>query len=726
MATAAETQSIIQLVVGMVNAAPGADILAELEDIIDSGLTIEELAVAISENPAYSGDTGLFPDFLPNAIFADNFLTQLIGSEVTEEVLTAAVDEMTASLNAGDSRGVAMNAAIDALAASTDPDLADAAAALANKTAVATYYSVDVAESSAELDDLIAVVSGVDSSATAVDDGTDAVDGAVAAGQGLAGLLSLLDAANADKKAFLVTADGDGKATTSKDEAEIGTDVTDAYAGIAGANAPLAGYAVASAGLKAALIADEVALRAKALSDANKALAAAQSNTTASPGGTDQVPGLEAAVLADNAADLNVLITGGAAILADGERTGAETGYDNIPGNAALTGTADVNGAYAGVITYSAITKTLSLATLITETTNPGVTALLAATQANQAAIGAAAGATTAATLSQRVEENLDQDTAGAAALVVATGKMTVINPGVTGKATVAELDAETAGLASIVTALDAAVLANADPETTHVAAIGALNTAIGLLADGNAVAIAVLTATAADAGYITAADKTAIDLTAAVTADAQTALAANNATFRSADWSTAVTGTLAVYEALDNVTARADAYNTAAGDITTTTAAVAAFDKLLVAEADALGIAAGLKAVNTGVTAANAAFAPAGHEVPEPVDVAIESATTKDDVFLAGTIDSSILSFGGDDVLFVGADAVLNADTKAGANGDDAVTEVWITGTTSAVITIETSVFGSSAATPEVVTITLTGVAAADVSYADGFVSIV
>ena len=58
--------------------------------------------------------------------------------------------------------------------------------------------------------------------------------------------------------------------------------------------------------------------------------------------------------------------------------------------------------------------------------------------------------------------------------------------------------------------------------------------------------------------------------------------------------------------------------------------------------------------------------------------------------------------------------------------NGDNDVLEYWITGTTSAVITVETSVFGSEAVVPETFSITLTGVAAADlVVSADGFVTV-
>jgi hypothetical protein len=118
-------------------------------------------------------------------------------------------------------------------------------------------------------------------------------------------------------------------------------------------------------------------------------------------------------------------------------------------------------------------------------------------------------------------------------------------------------------------------------------------------------------------------------------------------------------------------------------------------------------------------------AFGDAGFGVPVTLG-AIASGTSADDVFLANGANSQILGFAGDDQLFLGdVDLVLNADTTAGDEGDNAVLEYWITGTTNAKITVETSVFGSESTGDETFTITLTGVAAADVVVIDGILTI-
>ena len=267
MATAAETQSIIQLVVGMVDAAPGADILAELEELIDLGMTIEEVAIAITANPAWSGDEGLFPDYLPNAIFAANFLTQLMGSEVTADYLEESIAGMTATLNAAGEapagRGAAINAAIDALAAtdSADPDLGDAATALANKTEVATYYSVEKMQSSDDLDDLMGVVSSVTSSETAVEDGEGAVDDAIAAETPLLSNLADLADAQAAVDAFLLAA-AQTTATEGVDAPTTAAALTVTYANALGVtDGEVTGaYAAATPTVQAALLAAQQAV----------------------------------------------------------------------------------------------------------------------------------------------------------------------------------------------------------------------------------------------------------------------------------------------------------------------------------------------------------------------------------------------------------------------------------------------------------------------------------
>ena len=182
MAITVETRTkIVELTVGMVGAAPGAAILSELAEVVDAGLSLNDLAIAIANNPAFKV---LYPSFLTNTEFATNYLTALMGSEVDSTTLSSSVDVMVADLNAGMHRGAAMYKAISTLSATaeTDANLGAAAAALNNKTEVAVHYSVTTQQSSNSLDDLKAVVNGVTSSDATVTSKKAEIDGTAAAG----------------------------------------------------------------------------------------------------------------------------------------------------------------------------------------------------------------------------------------------------------------------------------------------------------------------------------------------------------------------------------------------------------------------------------------------------------------------------------------------------------------------------------------------------------------
>lgn len=182
MAITVETRTdIIELVVGMVGAAPGAAILSELADIVDGGLSLNDLAIALANNPAFKV---LYPSFLTSEEFATNFLTQLMGAEVDATTLSTSVDAMVADLNSGTHRGAAMYTAITTLSATaeTDANFGSAAAALNNKTEVAIHYSVTTQQSADTLDELQAIVTDVTSSEATVTSAKASIDGTDAAG----------------------------------------------------------------------------------------------------------------------------------------------------------------------------------------------------------------------------------------------------------------------------------------------------------------------------------------------------------------------------------------------------------------------------------------------------------------------------------------------------------------------------------------------------------------
>ena len=746
MATAAEQQSIIQLVVGMVNAAPGADILAELEELIDLGMTIEEVAIAITANPAWSGDTGLFPDYLPNAVFAEAFLTQLIGSEVTEDYLEEAVAEMTASLNAGDSRGAAINDAIDALAAtdSADDDLGDAATALANKTEVATYYSVELMQSSDDLDDLMAVVMDVTSDEDAVADGEAAVDDVIAGAQPVVTLINNLGDANDAVTAFLVTADGDDKTTTTATAEDVANGIDDANEDIGdavdafGNVVTKAAYEAASEGLQAAYRADQITANAATSKGLATTLAAAAKATAA-------VKGLDAAIAAHSAATdandaaIDEALLSAANLVAEMAAFGVASG-DTVTND---LGGAGVQFTSNGVVVIGLTTAGtfIEIKDGVDETTNPGITALYGAAVANFLSIYVSAPAAEAA-LEAATDflQNLDLDAQRTIDLAAVDTAMQFVDAALATKPTNAEIAAEQASLDAGVAALSAAISAltvGADDTATQakVAALILAAQEAGFLDDtagvGTVMGDAIQAAFDNEDPDTADGDTTDDYDTSAVLVAAKTAALAALAT--------AGTGNNAeVFEAL-NDTYEATGSATAADATTPLTlaygvAALASGGQALLEAAFAADIAAlgaagdlidALEVLTDLVDDATDAFGDAGFEEPITLSGALAVGTSDDDVFVSNDTDSQIIAFAGDDILYLGEDLVINADTTAGDEGDNSVLEVWITGTSSATLTVETSEFGSDAADPETYTIVLTGVAAADVSIVDGLVTI-
>ncbi|WP_394373019.1 DUF4214 domain-containing protein [Pseudomonas oryzihabitans] len=123
--------------------------------------------------------------------------------------------------------------------------------------------------------------------------------------------------------------------------------------------------------------------------------------------------------------------------------------------------------------------------------------------------------------------------------------------------------------------------------------------------------------------------------------------------------------------------------------------------------------------ALGTDVTVTNVTSATSGSVVGN---------TDKADIFVFN-VDSAAKTGGFNisldnsiDKLFIGKDYVQGADITKGNNSALEFFVKDVNG--NAVVSVETSAFGSSAATPEVIQITLTGHSAADVSFASGFIT--
>lgn len=167
MAITNETRmDIIELTVGMFNAAPGATVLAELTVPVEAGASIWDLAVSLAENPVFKG---IYPNFLSESEFATKFLSNLLGGEpgeVSQANFDLAHDAVVALLNSGESRGSVAYQAITAVSAIAEDDanFGAAAARLNNQTEVAAHYSVTTLQSGDTLDELQGVIDDVTSS----------------------------------------------------------------------------------------------------------------------------------------------------------------------------------------------------------------------------------------------------------------------------------------------------------------------------------------------------------------------------------------------------------------------------------------------------------------------------------------------------------------------------------------------------------------------------------
>ncbi len=186
MAITAETRTdIIELVVGMFGAAPGASVLSELAEAVDAGLSLKDLSITLGTSAVFKAE---YPSFLTNTEFATNYLTDFLGGnpgEVSAANFTLAVDAVVALLNSGKSRGEVVYDVITAVSAvpETDTNFGTAAARLNNETEVAEYYSVTTQQSGDTLDQLKAVIVNVTSSDATVTSAKTSIDGGANVGK---------------------------------------------------------------------------------------------------------------------------------------------------------------------------------------------------------------------------------------------------------------------------------------------------------------------------------------------------------------------------------------------------------------------------------------------------------------------------------------------------------------------------------------------------------------
>ncbi len=161
MATQQSIDHLVGLAVAMLGVAPGTKWLNERAKQLDGGATLADIANEIQSTSGFEGE---YPAFLTEERFAKEFLEALLGDNVTDTVMMAAVDFVAGQL-AGATRGELALALVDALTIiaregednALHADFGKAAAAFHNKVMVAKHYT----EEAREADPSASVLEGV-------------------------------------------------------------------------------------------------------------------------------------------------------------------------------------------------------------------------------------------------------------------------------------------------------------------------------------------------------------------------------------------------------------------------------------------------------------------------------------------------------------------------------------------------------------------------------------
>jgi len=554
------------------------------------------------------------------------------------------------------------------------------------------------------------------------------------------------------------------------------------------------GYSAASDGVKAAMIADQQELNAKTLVEANKALTAAQDAVA-------KVTGLGNAIAAATSAKAAVEAAQDEAVEVQAAYSSAATIFMGRNENSAInSGTITVDGK---TVATQAADGTWKVATGVTASTYPGLSALVTAANNWTAANEEIEAAQEAATLAQLRVELLDQ-TAG----VLATAfDFTATEPKDETKPTYNEIVNELSALSAASVTADARLAAAKPTDANYADLQQAASDAASDLSDfqgqitafnrNNTTKLAddVIAAESGTVGLAMAAIAEVDGLSEAMAAAAaleaaETAAATQKAAFEDA----AANSTLVVnsdgtvedgngdiiieldggklqpvdgedLSAYAGVTAYISAFNAVVdaalttdeenllldtdnialiGDLEAAQAAAATDD--LADRAEALGTEGAQAAIDDLAEALEAledaqAAADELEGLQDAVDEAVADFTAEDyaapitlgasnfgttdsDIFVAGTVNSTVTNFGrsGDDVLFVGSGYTLNEGALS--TGDDAVLEVFFRQSgNNAVITIESKAYGSDSG--DVHTVTLTGVNVDDLTFENGIITL-
>lgn len=467
----------------------------------------------------------------------------------------------------------------------------------------------------------------------------------------VAGALANLQSANDAQKAFLVTADGDTDAKTSATKTSLDAAVTtkatavQTLLGTKNAGDPVETiYANGSAAVRAALIADQQTANAAAL-------VTAQDAVTKATGDIGKVAGLQSAIASATAAvtaQTAAVATQKTASIDLASKLAAYNAQNTTAVTVAANGTVTIP-ASGDVAAKSLIvvnsSGALALASGVNETTNPGITALLNASIAQEAADLNVTRADTLVLNTQNTVDYLDTNATEQNELAAIKGQFK-----------------------------DVVIAEGAMPTEAQIAE----QLAIFKAKDTADSTVFETFQSAVTAFY----DQTAADnpLAAAMTA-----------------------ANAAVKTASDNITN---------------------FNKALAELSVAEGRVTQYNALQASIDTATGVFTSRNYAI-QNVDQASEIGSSSSDIFMAGTVNSTISLFNlqGSDSLYIGDKYTMVKGALS--TGNNAVLEAFVTQSgTDTVIRLEKTAFGSAAATPEVVTITLVGVDATTIQLNNGIIT--
>jgi hypothetical protein len=446
-----------------------------------TGMNSTQVITQVYQNLFSHGPDAAGRDYWVNALDKKIFTIDQIVAEVANGAQTTDKTAFTNKVAAATAFTAAVDTAAELKAYSGDAANAAAKTFIAGITTDASLAS---AVTAANLDAAVAAVVKAGTAFT------------------VAGGLADLDAAGDAIPAFLKTLDLDDNAATPTVAADIAVEVTAADAAVA--TAVGASY-VGSPAVKAAVLADTQAAL-------NTALTSAQKDYSAALAAASKVAGLGAAISAQAAADANLTALTKAELNTKATQNAAEASYETLNSAISIDAT---TGAVAGLLEVKS--GALVLVSGVTEAKNPGVTALLAAVNAELVAAKAHdAGVTAKASADLDVSIHDIGTPAEATALLALGNAFKITVPAVKASPTVLEIQTELTGLKGAL----AAATVPADV-TAAQAKLDAFNTAFDDYTDANTnpvsadvIAKAALVKTATTA--VTDLDKAVIELATA------------------------------------------------------------------------------------------------------------------------------------------------------------------------------------------------------------------